>query len=77
MQDPANDITFANVTVVDRALTEEAIDHAAAAFKTWSKLTPKVRGGLVAKWGDLMVKHRRVLTYCFLYFNLTKKNLFK
>merc|ERR1711937_665922 len=58
VEDPSTDKAFANVTVVDRALTEKAIDHAAEAFKTWSKKTPKERGALVAKWGELMLDHK-------------------
>jgi len=58
VEDPATDKAFANVTVVDRELTEKAIDHAAEAFKSWSKKTPKERGALVAKWGQLMLDHK-------------------
>merc|ERR1711937_611975 len=58
VEDPSTDKAFANVTVVDRALTEKAIDHAAEAFKTWSKKTPKERGALVAKWGQLMLDYK-------------------
>ena len=58
VEDPASDKVIANVTVVDRALCEKAIDHASAAFKTWSKKTPKERGALVARWGEEMVKHK-------------------
>ena len=36
----------------------KAIDHAAEAFKSWSKKTPKERGALVAKWGQLMLDHK-------------------
>ena len=58
VDDPSCDQTLANVTVVDAELTTQAIAHAKAAFKTWSKKTPKERGALVAKWGQLMLENK-------------------
>lgn len=49
---------IANVAVVKRALCETAIDHAAVAFKTWSKRTAKDRAALVSKWGELMAQYK-------------------
>lgn len=58
VDDPSCDQPLANVTVVDAELTTQAIAHAKAAFKTWSKKTPKERGALVAKWGQLMLENK-------------------
>ena len=49
------------MTVCDADLTNQAIQHAKTAFKTWSKKTPKERGALVAKWGQLMVQNQEAI----------------
>lgn len=51
---PANAEIIAEVASCGVAETESAIDAAEVAFKTWRKMTPKARGALVAKWGDLI-----------------------
>jgi len=51
---PANAEIIAEVASCGVAETESAIDAAEGAFKTWRKMTPKARGALVAKWGDLI-----------------------
>merc|ERR1712131_175951 len=61
VHDPSTDNVIANVTVCDADLTNQAIQHAKTAFKTWSKKTPKERGALVAKWGQLMVQNQEAI----------------
>jgi len=58
VDDPSCDQPLAHVAVVDAELTKQAIAHAKTAFKTWSKKTPKERGALVAKWGELMLANK-------------------
>merc|ERR1719204_2524703 len=60
VHDPSTDNVIANVTVCDADLTNQAIQHAKTAFKTWSKKTPKERGALVAKWGQLMIQNQAI-----------------
>ena len=61
VHDPSTDNVIANVTVCDADLTNQAIQHAKTAFKTWSKKTPKERGALVAKWGQLMIQNQEAI----------------
>ena len=51
---PANAEVIARVSSCGVAETEAAIEAASVAFKSWRKMTPKARGALVAKWGELI-----------------------
>ncbi|CAG5105171.1 Oidioi.mRNA.OKI2018_I69.chr1.g1898.t1.cds [Oikopleura dioica] len=54
---PANGEKLTEVASCDANHTAAAIDAAEAAFKTWRKMTPKARGALVAKWGELITSN--------------------
>jgi succinate-semialdehyde dehydrogenase / glutarate-semialdehyde dehydrogenase len=55
---PANDETFASISVVERPRVAQAIKDAHAAFKTWRTLTAKARGDYLLKIAVEIEKRR-------------------
>lgn len=54
---PANGEVIASVANGDAADTENAVQAAHGAFKTWSKTTAKQRSALLRKWHDLILEN--------------------
>jgi len=55
---PATREVIANVAKGGRRETEQAIEAAALAFKSWKKLTAKTRATALRQWSALMLKHQ-------------------
>jgi len=55
---PATQQVIANVAKGGAAETEQAIEAAAQAFKSWKKLTAKTRATALRQWSALMIKHQ-------------------
>lgn len=51
---PATKQKFATAPVATEKQLDEAVVHAAKAFKTWSKVSEDDRGAVVTKMGDLL-----------------------
>ena len=51
---PANKQIIAQVPIATQAQLDDAVGHAATAFKKWSKLSEDARGAIVSQLGDLL-----------------------